>query len=46
MNRKRAHFISEEQLVKEMNLFITGWTNYFNHAQSTLAYRRLERFME
>jgi hypothetical protein len=32
--------------VKEMNLFITGWTNYFNHAQLTLAYRRLERFME
>lgn len=46
LNRKRAHFISEEQLVKEMNIFTTGWTNYFNHAQSTLAYRRLERFIE
>ncbi len=46
LNRKRAHFIGEEQLVKEMNIFITGWTNYFNHAQSTIAYRRLERFIE
>lgn len=46
LNRKMAHFIDEEHVVKKMKLFITGWTNYFNHAQSTLTCRRLERFIE
>ncbi len=46
INRKRSHFVSKESVIKELNLLITGWTNYFNHAQSTAAYRRLQRFIE
>lgn len=46
LNRKRAHFVREECVIKELNLLTTGWTNYFNHAQSTTVYKKLQRFIE
>lgn len=46
LNRKGAHLIREELLAREMSIFITGWTNYFSHAHTTIDYRKLERFIE
>ena len=36
----------ERQLAKELNLFMTGWSNYFNHSNAGMAYTRLQEFVE
>ena len=45
LDRKRAHIVSEDQVLREMNLLITGWTNYYNHGNPSAVYLKLERFI-
>jgi RNA-directed DNA polymerase len=41
----KSHVKSEEQAVSELNLLITGWTNYFNHSNANRVYARLDRYV-
>ncbi len=36
----------EKQLAEELNLFMTGWSNYYNHSNAGRAYTRLQEFVE
>jgi hypothetical protein len=36
----------EKQLAKELNLFMTGWSNYYNHSNAARTYTRLQEFVE
>ena len=41
----KSHVKSEEQAVRELNLLITGWSNYFNHSNASRAYNSLDRYI-
>lgn len=41
----KSHVKSEEQVVRELNLLITGWSNYFNHSNASRAYNSLDRYI-
>jgi len=38
----RSFIKSEEQAVRELNLLITGWGNYFNHSNANRVYSSLD----
>ena len=44
--RSIVHLKDEEKLVLELNRFIVGWSNYFNHSNAAETYNRLQRFVE
>ncbi len=41
----KSHVKSEEQAVNELNLLITGWSNYFNHSNANRAYNNLDMYI-
>ncbi len=45
LNRRNLA-ISEDESVRRLNLLITGWINYFNHASSSRIYNGLQKFID
>lgn len=43
--RRHTHTKSESGIIGELNRFITGWTNYYNHSYASETYRRLWNFV-
>ena len=41
----KSHMKSEEQAVSELNLLITGWSNYFNHSNANRIYNSLDHYL-
>lgn len=42
---KTCHLKDERQLAWELNLFMRGWSNYFNHSHASEAYNHLQEFV-
>jgi hypothetical protein len=41
-----SHTKDEGQLARELNAFIRGWCNYFNHSHASETYNHLQHFLE
>ncbi|MDG6909212.1 MAG: hypothetical protein JRN08_02455, partial [Nitrososphaerota archaeon] len=43
---KTCNLKDERQLARELNLFMIGWSNYFNHSHASEAYHHLKKFVD
>ena len=41
-----VHITSVEHVIKNLNLLILGWSNYFNHGTASKTYNSLQHFLE